>query len=93
MKFPARAAYRARPLISAVATQLAALTAENDRAGWSFPVALAAAKRSLNAAPLASIEEIAELEAYGQAQAMASDDHREGRAAFAEKRTARFTGT
>jgi 2-(1,2-epoxy-1,2-dihydrophenyl)acetyl-CoA isomerase len=56
-------------------------------------IALGAAKRSLNAAPLSSIEEIAELEAYGQAQAMASDDHREGRAAFAEKRAARFTGT
>jgi 2-(1,2-epoxy-1,2-dihydrophenyl)acetyl-CoA isomerase len=55
-------------------------------------IALGAAKRSLNAAPLASIEEIAELEAYGQAQAMASEDHREGRAAFAEKRAARFTG-
>jgi 2-(1,2-epoxy-1,2-dihydrophenyl)acetyl-CoA isomerase len=56
-------------------------------------IALGAAKRSLNAAPLSSIEEIAELEAYGQAQAMASEDHREGRAAFAEKRAARFTGT
>jgi 2-(1,2-epoxy-1,2-dihydrophenyl)acetyl-CoA isomerase len=56
-------------------------------------IALGAAKRALNAAPLASIEEIADLEAYGQAQAMASDDHREGRAAFAEKRKARFTGT
>ena len=56
-------------------------------------IALGAAKRALNAAPLASIEEIAELEAYGQAQAMASDDHREGRAAFAEKRPPRFTGT
>ena len=55
-------------------------------------IALGAAKRSLNAAPLASIEEIAELEAYGQAAAMASEDHREGRAAFAEKRAARFTG-
>ena len=56
-------------------------------------IAVRAAKRALNAAPLSSIEEIADLEAYGQAQAMASDDHREGRLAFAEKRAARFTGT
>ena len=32
--------YRARPLISAFAAQITALTAEPDRTDWSFPVAL-----------------------------------------------------
>ncbi|MCW3020547.1 MAG: enoyl-CoA hydratase [Solirubrobacterales bacterium] len=55
-------------------------------------VAIAAAKRLLNASPLMSIEEMAELEAYGQAVAMSSEDHREGIAAFRERRTAHFRG-
>jgi ribonuclease Y len=40
LNFQAAAAYRARPLISAFAALFAALTADNDRAGWSFPVAV-----------------------------------------------------
>jgi len=55
-------------------------------------IALCAAKRALNDAALHSIEEQAELEAFGQAIAMTSADHREGIASFAEKRHAVFTG-
>jgi ribonuclease Y len=40
LNFQAGAAYRARPLISAFAALFAALTADNDRADWSFPVAV-----------------------------------------------------
>jgi 2-(1,2-epoxy-1,2-dihydrophenyl)acetyl-CoA isomerase len=55
-------------------------------------IALCAAKRLLNESALHSIEEMAELEAFGQAIAMTSEDHREGIAAFAEKRAAEFKG-
>jgi 2-(1,2-epoxy-1,2-dihydrophenyl)acetyl-CoA isomerase len=55
-------------------------------------IALCAAKRALNEASLHTIEEQAELEAFGQAIAMTSADHSEGIAAFAEKRTAEFRG-
>jgi 2-(1,2-epoxy-1,2-dihydrophenyl)acetyl-CoA isomerase len=55
-------------------------------------VALCTAKRLLNEAALHSIEEMAELEAFGQAIAMTSEDHREGIAAFAEKRSPEFRG-
>jgi enoyl-CoA hydratase/carnithine racemase len=55
-------------------------------------IAICAAKRALNEAALHTIEEQAELEAFGQAIAMTSEDHREGIGAFAEKRTAEFKG-
>lgn len=55
-------------------------------------IAIAGAKRLLNESSLHTIEEIAELEAFGQAVAMSSEDHREGIAAFAEKRPAKFEG-
>jgi 2-(1,2-epoxy-1,2-dihydrophenyl)acetyl-CoA isomerase len=55
-------------------------------------IAICAAKRALNEAVLHTIEEQAELEAFGQAIAMTSEDHREGIGAFAEKRAAEFKG-
>jgi 2-(1,2-epoxy-1,2-dihydrophenyl)acetyl-CoA isomerase len=55
-------------------------------------IAISAAKRALNDSGIHSIEEMAELEAFGQAIAMTSEDHREGIAAFAEKRPAEFKG-
>jgi 2-(1,2-epoxy-1,2-dihydrophenyl)acetyl-CoA isomerase len=55
-------------------------------------VALGAAKRLLNESSMHTIEEMAELEASGQAVAMSSEDHREGIAAFAERRKPVFRG-
>jgi enoyl-CoA hydratase/carnithine racemase len=60
--------------------------------GVARGLAICAAKRALNEAVLHTIEEQAELEAFGQAIAMTSEDHREGIGAFAEKRRAEFKG-
>lgn len=43
-------------------------------------------KSLLNLSPTASIDEMAEFEAYAQAIALSTDDHRDGLRAFAEKR-------
>jgi 2-(1,2-epoxy-1,2-dihydrophenyl)acetyl-CoA isomerase len=55
-------------------------------------VALGLAKRLLDQSPQLSLEDMAELESYGQAIAISSADHSEGIAAFTERRPPRFTG-
>jgi 2-(1,2-epoxy-1,2-dihydrophenyl)acetyl-CoA isomerase len=70
------------PVARKLATELAA----------GATIAIGAAKRLLNESSMHTIEEMAELEAYGQAIAMCSEDHREGIAAFAEKRPSKFAG-
>jgi 2-(1,2-epoxy-1,2-dihydrophenyl)acetyl-CoA isomerase len=56
-------------------------------------VALGMAKRLLDQSPMLSIDDMAELEAYGQAVAIGTGDHREGVAAFFAKRPAAFSGS
>ena len=55
-------------------------------------LALGLSKRLLDQAPLLSLDDAAELEAYGQALMMATEDHAEGVAAFQGKRAAVFQG-
>jgi len=66
----------------ALATRLAA----------AAPLALGLAKRALNRALESSLEDALEYEAQLQAIAGRSSDHREGVAAFVEKRPAEFSG-
>jgi 2-(1,2-epoxy-1,2-dihydrophenyl)acetyl-CoA isomerase len=56
------------------------------------PRAIALTKRALNGSWDATLEESLEYEAYLQGVAGATDDHREGLAAFVEKRPPRFSG-
>jgi len=56
------------------------------------PLALAATKRTLNQATLASLADILAAERAGQGPLLESDDFAEGMAAFQNKRAARFTG-
>ena len=56
------------------------------------PLALALAKRALNRALESSLEDALEFEAQLQSIAGRSADHKEGVAAFVEKRPARFSG-
>ncbi len=58
----------------------------------SAPLALALTKRALNRALDSSLEEALEFEAQLQSVAGRSSDHREGTAAFVEKRPAKFSG-
>ena len=67
---------------SAVAVRLAA----------GAPRAIALTKRALNRSWDAGLEDALDYEAYLQGIAGATDDHREGLAAFVEKRQPRFTG-
>ncbi len=62
------------------------------RLAQSAPMALALAKRGLNRALNSTLEEALEYEAQLQSIAGRSADHREGVAAFAEKRPPEFTG-
>lgn len=55
-------------------------------------VALGLAKRMLDQAPTMSFEDMVELEAYAQAIAMSTYDHREAVTAFREKRSPNFQG-
>ena len=49
-------------------------------------------KRNMNAAESGTLAELLDLEAWHQARTGATDDHREGARAFAEKREPRFRG-
>jgi 2-(1,2-epoxy-1,2-dihydrophenyl)acetyl-CoA isomerase len=62
------------------------------RLAQAAPLALALAKRSLNRALDTNLEDALEYEAQLQAIAGRSADHREGVAAFVEKRAAEFKG-
>lgn len=53
---------------------------------------LGIAKKIMHAASDSSLEDILEMEAYGQALAFQTNDFAEGRTAFLEKRNAKFTG-
>lgn len=50
------------------------------------------AKRIMHQAPYLSLEDMLELEAYGQAVVFQSEDFKEGQAAFIEKREPKFKG-
>jgi 2-(1,2-epoxy-1,2-dihydrophenyl)acetyl-CoA isomerase len=54
--------------------------------------AIGLAKRAINRALTMDLDQALEYEVYGQETAGASDDHKEGIAAFLEKRTPNFTG-
>ncbi|HLB44495.1 MAG TPA: enoyl-CoA hydratase-related protein [Candidatus Limnocylindrales bacterium] len=62
------------------------------RLAQAAPIALALAKRALNRALESGLEEALEFEAQLQSIAGRSNDHKEGVAAFVEKRPARFSG-
>jgi 2-(1,2-epoxy-1,2-dihydrophenyl)acetyl-CoA isomerase len=54
--------------------------------------AIGLAKRAMNRALSMDLEQLLEYEVYAQETAGASADHKEGIAAFLEKRQAQFTG-
>src|SRR5262245_66603927 len=57
------------------------------------PLALRLDKQALNGAAASDLAAALEVEALSQGLAVASDDHREGIAAFFEKRPAELSGT
>jgi 2-(1,2-epoxy-1,2-dihydrophenyl)acetyl-CoA isomerase len=62
------------------------------RLAQAAPIALALAKRAMNRALTSNLEDALEFEAQLQSVAGRSADHKEGVAAFVEKRPARFKG-
>jgi 2-(1,2-epoxy-1,2-dihydrophenyl)acetyl-CoA isomerase len=54
--------------------------------------AIGLAKRAINRALTMDLDQALDYEVYGQETAGASDDHKEGIAAFLEKRAPNFTG-
>jgi Enoyl-CoA hydratase/carnithine racemase len=67
-------------------------TAIAARLAQAAPIALALAKRALNRALQSGLDEALEFEAQLQSIAGRSADHKEGVAAFVEKRPPKFTG-
>jgi 2-(1,2-epoxy-1,2-dihydrophenyl)acetyl-CoA isomerase len=63
-----------------------------ERLAQGPPIALGLMKRLMNQAFLGGLEAVMEEESLGQSLCFQTADHREGRAAFAEKRAPRFTG-
>jgi 2-(1,2-epoxy-1,2-dihydrophenyl)acetyl-CoA isomerase len=63
-----------------------------ERIAAGPPLALRLAKELVNRAAASDLETALNLEAFAQGLAIASDDHREGVAAFFEKRAPRFSG-
>jgi 2-(1,2-epoxy-1,2-dihydrophenyl)acetyl-CoA isomerase len=73
--------------------ELLAVAMEQARRFAAGPsVALGMAKRLLDQSPILSLEDMAELESYGQALAVSTADHGEGVRAFHERRDPRFVG-
>jgi 2-(1,2-epoxy-1,2-dihydrophenyl)acetyl-CoA isomerase len=63
-----------------------------EKLAKAAPLAMALAKRALNRALDSGLEDSLEFEAQLQSIAGRSNDHKEGVAAFVEKRPANFTG-
>ena len=73
------------------AAELAVVTrALADRIAQGPPKTLAMAKHMVNRAATSNLAEALDVEAYSQAIAISGDEHREGLAAFFEKRPAKF---
>jgi len=73
------------------AAELAAATrALAERIAQGPPKVLAMAKHMINRAATSDLDNALDVEAFSQAIAITGDEHREGLAAFFEKRPAKF---